>query len=167
MKTKTRPTSDFFSRLESLAATLEVAADEPSRAAAIKRLDALIVGLNKLRHALSDPDCINKATAVRPAIAQIVAFLEAAKQDARLTALFAVTENGAKPVRRPPIQIPDGLSNQEIRELLGKDLSSSELQSIAAQLSISVHNANRAEIKRAILDNLTREEGYQRLAVPS
>jgi len=47
---------------------------------------------------------------------------------------------------------------------LEKDLSKAELKALAAQRAISVGKSTNAEIKRDILKNLQRQEGYERLA---
>ena len=57
------------------------------------------------------------------------------------------------------------LTNEQIRALLEKDLSKAELKAIAAQRAISVGKSTSEEIKRRILKNLTRQEGYVRLSV--
>ncbi|MBV9657030.1 MAG: hypothetical protein JO295_02865 [Verrucomicrobia bacterium] len=164
MKKKNDSKNDLVAKLERFADSLGLTADEASRADAVRKVDAVIEGLSKLRQALIAEDLINKAAAVRPAIAQVVEFLESAKHDERLTALLVSIKSGEKPPKRKPIEIPAELSNEQIRELLQQELSSRELQAIAAQRAISVHAANRNEIKQAILGNLNREEGYQRLA---
>jgi hypothetical protein len=61
------------------------------------------------------------------------------------------------------IQIPNNLTNDQIRALLEQNLSNSELKAIAAQRAISVDKSNNEGIKRSILKNLERQEGYGRL----
>lgn len=56
------------------------------------------------------------------------------------------------------------LTNDQIRALLKKDLSKTELKAIAAQRSISTGKSTNKEIKRDILRNLERQEGYEQLA---
>jgi len=56
------------------------------------------------------------------------------------------------------------LTNDQIRALLEKDLSKAELKAIAAQRAIPVGKSTNEEIKRDILKNLERQEGYGRLA---
>ena len=55
--------------------------------------------------------------------------------------------------------------NDKIRALLNKDLSKAELKAIAAQRSISIGKSTKEEIKRNILKNLERQEGYERLLI--
>jgi len=62
------------------------------------------------------------------------------------------------------VEIPNNLTNEQIRTLLEKDLSKAELKAIAGQRAISVGKSNNEEIKRHILRNLERQEGYGRLA---
>lgn len=57
-------------------------------------------------------------------------------------------------------KIASNLTNEQIRELLKKDLSKTELRAIAAQRSISVGKYTNEEIKRRILKNLERQESY-------
>jgi len=167
MKNRIDQKDDLLTKLDNLSAILGVTADGPKRAIAVKRLDALIDGLSKLRSVLTAEEFIEKATAVRPAVAQVIEFLASARQDGRLIDLLEINKGTGKATKREPIDILPNLSNQQIRELLKQDLSSKELQSIATQRSISAHGANREDIKRAIVDNLNREEGYQRLASPT
>lgn len=61
------------------------------------------------------------------------------------------------------INITNNLTNKQIRALLEKDLSKAELKAIAAQRSISVGKSTNEEIKRHILRNLERQEGYELL----
>jgi hypothetical protein len=58
-------------------------------------------------------------------------------------------------------KIVSNLTNEQIRALLKKDLSKAELKEIAAQRSISVGKYNIEEIRRRILKNLERQEGYK------
>ena len=61
------------------------------------------------------------------------------------------------------VEIKQNLTNEQIRSLLEKDLSKAELKAIAAQRSISVGKYTNEEIKRRILKNLERQEGYSLL----
>lgn len=61
-------------------------------------------------------------------------------------------------------EIPANLANEQIRKLLEKDLSKTELKEIARQRSIYVGTYTNEEIKRRILRNLERQEGYARLS---
>lgn len=61
-------------------------------------------------------------------------------------------------------EIPANLTNEQIRKLLEKDLSKAELKEIARQRSIYVGTYTNEEIKRRILRNLERQEGYARLS---
>ena len=56
------------------------------------------------------------------------------------------------------------LTNGQIRELLEKDLSRDELKAIAGQRGISVSGVRKDHLKRMILKNLERQEGYEILA---
>jgi len=53
------------------------------------------------------------------------------------------------------------MSNDKIRALLNKDLSKAELKAIA--MLRSIRGSTKEEIKRNILKNLERQEGYERL----
>jgi hypothetical protein len=59
--------------------------------------------------------------------------------------------------------IANNLMNEQIRALLEKDLSKAELKAIAEQRSIAVGKSTNKEIKRRILKNLERQEGYELL----
>ena len=59
--------------------------------------------------------------------------------------------------------IASNLMNEQIRALLEKDLSKAELKAIAEQRSIAVGKSTNKEIKRRILRNLERQEGYELL----
>lgn len=61
------------------------------------------------------------------------------------------------------MEIPVNLTNEQIRKLLEKDLSKVQLKLIAKQRSISVGKYNNEEIKKRILRNLERQEGYIKL----
>lgn len=61
------------------------------------------------------------------------------------------------------VEIKQNLTNEQIRSLLEKDLSKAELKAIAAQRSISTGKSTNEEIKRHILKNLARQEGYELL----
>ena len=60
--------------------------------------------------------------------------------------------------------IPDNLTNEQIRNLLEKDLSRNELNDIAEQRAISVSGKKISKIRQDILRNLDRQEGYMRLS---
>lgn len=59
--------------------------------------------------------------------------------------------------------IASNLTNEQIRALLEKDLSKAELKAIAEQRSIAVGKSTNKEIKRRVLKNLERQEGYELL----
>lgn len=61
-------------------------------------------------------------------------------------------------------EIPANLTNEQIRKLLEKDLSKAELKEIATQRCISVGKYTIEEIRRRILRNLERQEGYALLS---
>lgn len=65
--------------------------------------------------------------------------------------------------KRQAVEIASNMTNDQIRALLENDLSSVELKIIAVQRSISVGKYTNDEIKRRILKNLERQEGYGRL----
>lgn len=58
------------------------------------------------------------------------------------------------------VEIKQNLTNEQIRSLLEKDLSKTELKAIAAQRCISVGKYTNDEIKLRILKNLERQESY-------
>jgi hypothetical protein len=66
--------------------------------------------------------------------------------------------------KRQAVEIPSNLTNGQIRRLLESDLSKAELKAIAAQRAIAIGKSTKEQVKRDILKNLDRQEGYQRLA---
>lgn len=162
---KTNPIDEFILDLNRLVASLDLVSNGASRSAALKSVDNLIAALNRIRQAMTDEELACRIAAVRPAITQVLEFVESSKADPRLCALLAITKNGPKVKKREPLEIPANLSNQQIRERLQREPSLQELRAIAAQRAIPVHKANRHELKHEILENLERQEGYERLAV--
>jgi hypothetical protein len=131
-----------------------------SKAAFVKSLDELIGQLSRLREELASSAFDEKTAEIRKPLEQVIGFLQSAKSDERLrTFLFPIS----KP-QRQPVEIPSNLTNEQIRVLLEKNLSNSELKAIAEQRAISVDKSSNAEIKRSILKNLERQENYSRLS---
>jgi hypothetical protein len=159
----TRPNS-LEALLLKLNANLALFSNPDSRATALKTLNDLIAGLTRIRSELSAPAFQKKGPEVRLALDQVIDFLNVAKENEVLSALLLVPQ--ARTERRPkrtPVDIPPNLSNQQIRALLEKDLSKTELKAIAAQRGISVGKSSSEQIKKDILKNLERQEGYSRL----
>ena len=65
-----------------------------------------------------------------------------------------------------PIEIPANLTNKQVKELLNQDLTLSELKTIASQRSVAIRKPTIEGIRQAILKNIERQEGYERLASP-
>jgi len=164
---KSDPNKNLISKLNRVREELEVLAQPESKAAFVKSLDDLIGVLSRLRAGLMNPSLEGRAAEIRKPIEEVIGFLEFAKSDEVLRALLSPTRKIAAPKpKRQPVQIPNNLTNEQIRALLEKDLSKAELKAIAAQRAISVGKSNNEEIKRDILKNLKRQEGYGRLATP-
>jgi len=162
---KTNPSIDLISKLNRIMEELQVLASPESRAAFLKDLDDLIAALNRLRAGLTNPSLEAKATEVHRPLEQVIAFLEFAKSDEILKTLFLPARKtiAAKP-KRKVVEVASNLTNDQIRALLERDLSKTELKAIAAQRSISIGKSSKEKIKQDILRNLERQEGYGRLA---
>jgi hypothetical protein len=165
MNKKAAPKKDLRSSLETLATALRYCADQESRFALLKTLDEVSDGLQRIRRTLEDPELIERFEFVGPALQQVIAFIDSTRHDEKLATLMGLAMV-ADTKRRRIIDIPANLSIPQIRELLNEELSLGELRAVAAQRSISVHKASRGELKRQILENLSRQEGYQKLAEP-
>ena len=162
---KSNPTKKVISKLNRIKEELEFLTHPDSRTTFRKDLDELIVALNRLRAGLADQSLHTKAGEVRQPLLQVIEFLEFAQSNETLTALLLPIRKAATPKpKRQAIEIAVNLTNEEIRALLEKSLSKAELKAIAAQRAISVGKSNNEQIKRDILKNLERQEGYGRLA---
>src|SRR6185369_6849881 len=143
---------------------LEIWTKPESQTAFVKGLDDLIATLNRLRDGLMATNAVENVADVQKAIGDVVKFLEVAKTDEAIKTLLLPVRKVATPKpKRTPVEIPANLTNEQIRQLLEKDLSVAELKAIAAQRAISVGKANASEIRQSILKNLERQEGYERL----
>ena len=152
----------LISRLTRIKQEVEFLSHPEGKASFVQNLDELIGHLSRLREQLATAELDEKLTDVQRPLEQVINFLESAKSNDLLKALLIPAP---KP-QREPVQIPTNLTNEQIRDLLQKSLSNAELRAIAAQRSIPVGKANNEEIKRNILKNLERQEGYGRLASP-
>ncbi len=162
---KNNPSKDIISKLNRIKEELEVLARPETKAAFLKNLDDLIVSLNRLRAGLTNPSLEAKAAEIHRPLEQVIGFLEFAKSDEVLkTLLLPARKTVAAKPKRKAVEIASNLTNDQIRTLLEKDLSKAELKAIAAQRSISVGQSTNEEIKKDILKNLERQEGYGRLA---
>jgi len=164
---KSDPNKNLISKLSRIREELEVLSHPESKASFLKSLDELIAALSRLRTGLTDPTLEGKAAEIQKPLEQVIGFLESAKNDEILRTLLSPGRKVATPKpKRQPVEIPNNLTNEQIRGLLEKDLSKAELKAIAAQRAISIGKSNTEEIKRNILKNLERQEGYGRLASP-
>ena len=162
---KAHKTRDLISPLLKVAENMRLVSDPDSRASTLRSLDLLIANLTRIRSELSNPDIQKRASDVRGPLNQVIEFLNNARSDEALMALVLMAAPGGKQrPKRVPVEIPANLTNQQIRALLEKDLSKDELRAIAAQRAISVGKSSTEQIRRDILRNLERQEGYGRLA---
>lgn len=162
---KSNPSKDLISKLNRIKEELEVFARPESKAAFLKNLDDLIAVLNRLRAGLTNPSLEAKAAEIHRPLEQVIGFLEFAKSDEILrTLLLPARKTVAAKPKRTAVEVASNLTNDQIRALLEKDLSKTELKAIAAQRSISIGKSTNEEIKQDILKNLERQEGYGRLA---
>ena len=162
---KIKQNNNLLTKLNRIKAELDVLGQPESKAVLIKNLDEIISLLSRLRTELGNPSLDAKATEIRMPLEQVIGFLERAKSDEALQTLIALAGiNLVGKPKRQPVEIPSNLTNDQIRALLQKNLSKAELKTIATQRSISVGELSVAGIKRSILKNLERQEGYGRLA---
>ncbi len=162
---KSNPSKNLISKLIQIKAELEFLDRPESKAAFIKNLDDMIAALNRLRAGLTNQSLETRAAEIHRPLEQVIEFLEFAKSDEVLkTLLLPARKAVAVKPKRQAVEIASNLTNEQIRALLEKDLSKAELKAIAAQRSISVGKSTNEEIKRVILKNLERQEGYGRLA---
>lgn len=161
---KNQPSKNLVTKLHRIKEELGVFGSPDSKAALLESLDDMISSLKRLRSELTNPTLEMKAAEVKAPLEQVIRFLEQAKSDEALQVLLSFTgiAVAAKP-KREPVQIPENLTNDAIRALLQKDLTKAELKAIAMQRAISVGENTVADIKRSILRNLERQEGYGRL----
>jgi hypothetical protein len=162
---KNDKSKSLTAKLRSISDELGIIHNSESRSALLKSLEDLISSLTRLREELGNPSLHTKTEEVRAPLQRVIEFLERAKSDEVLQTLLSAAGIAitAKP-KRQMVVIPENLSNDEIRALLQRDLSKAELKAIAVQRAISVGELSLPDIKRAILKNLERQEGYGRLA---
>ena len=164
---KSNPSSTLASQLDRLKTELETITHPESRAAFARALDGLIERLATIRSRLSSAALEERASEIQKPLTQVIEFLEYAKTDETLAPFIsqALHAKAAK-TKRPPLEIPPGLTNEQIRSMLDQDLSRAELKQLAGQRGISIAKATTDQIKQDILRSLERQEGYQRLARP-
>lgn len=162
---KSNPSKDLILKLNRIKEELEVLARPESKAAFLKNLDDLIAALNHLRAGLTNQSLEAKVAEIHHPLEQVIKFLEFAKSNEVLkTLLLPARKAVAVKQKRQAVEVASNLTNEQIRALLEKNLSKAELKAIAAQRAISVGKSTNEEIKRSILKNLERQEGYERLA---
>jgi hypothetical protein len=162
---KTKQAKSLEAMLLKISSNLNLLTHPTSRAEVLKDVNDLIGSLTRLRSELNNPAIQKQAADVREPLSDVIKFLEFARGNDVLNALIALPQEPRKrKPKRTPVEIPANLSNQQIRALLEKDLSRSELAAIAAQRAISVGKSTTEQIKKDILRNLERQEGYGRLA---
>ena len=162
---KNDPNIDIISKLSRIGEEHSVLERPESKSAFLKNLDDLITSLSRLRAGLTHSSPEGKAAEIRGSLKQVVGFLKFAKTDESLKALLSTARKTPTPRSKERlVEIPNDLTNEQIRAFLEKDLSKAELKAIAGQRAISVGKSKNEEIKRDILRNLERQEGYVRLA---
>lgn len=161
---KSDPHKNLISKLNRIREELEAFENPELRSAFIKSLDDLIAVLSHLRTVLTHPSLEVKAQEIKEPLEQVIGFLEFAKSDESLRALLSRGRKTRTPKpKRQTAVIPNNLTNEQIRTLLKEDLSKTKLKAIAGQRNISVGKSSKEEIKKDILRNLERQEGYSRL----
>ena len=164
MKSEQNPS--LFSTLNSIKREIDLFARPEGKGNLLKNLDDLISALGRLRTELTNPSLEAKASEIGGPLEKVIQFLEQAKSDESLQTLLRLGRiNGVTAAKREPVDIPGNLTNEQIRSLLERDLSKTELRAVARQRGISVGKFNNQEIIRLIVKNLERQEGYERLSV--
>lgn len=164
---KNDPNKNIISKLNQIREELEALEQPELKSEFVKSLDDLIIFLNRLRTELMRQSLEEKIVKIREPLEHVISFLESAKSDESLSILLSVARKIQTPKpKRQPVEIPNGLTNEQIREILKKDLSKAELKIIARQRAIAVGKSNTGKIRQDILKNLERQEGYSRLASP-
>jgi hypothetical protein len=164
---KRSQTKSLVAQLNRIKADLGAIAGPESKAAFSRNLDEIIARLNTIRSQLANPPLEARLSEIERPLEQVIDFLEFAKDDEVLAVLLSgVLDIDNSRAKRTPIEIPDGLKNDQIRSLLAQNLSKQELKAIAAQRGISVGKSGDEDVKREILRVLDRQEGYERLASP-
>jgi hypothetical protein len=165
---KTNSADTLLGKLAALRGLLETLRDVESQRATIKEIDTLIETLLEVRNVLTSADLRAKASELLPALNQILLFLESAKSDKSLQALVSQVLPGHP--RKPhtistkvTVDIERDMTNQQIRDLLQKDLSKADLEQIAKQRSIGTNGLSRAALRSAILEFINRQESYEML----
>jgi len=155
----------LISKLSRIREELDLLSNPESKASFLKSLDDLIATLSRLRAGLANSTLERKVAEIHKPLEQVIDFLEFAKNDEILRTLLspATRKVAIAKSKRQPVEIPNNLTNEQIRGLLENDLSKAELKAIATQRAISVGKSNTEKIRRDILKNLERQEGYGRL----
>jgi hypothetical protein len=159
--------ASLVAQLNRLKADLEPLSFPESKAPFLRSLEDLIARLSYIRAQLTSASVETELSQIQRPLEQVINFLEFAKANKVLGPLLSQALHGKSPKpKKTPVEIPADLTSDRIRALLAENLSRQELKAIAIQRGISVENTNNEGIKRAILRNLERQEGYQRLTTP-
>jgi len=155
-------------RLRKLLKAVELYCRADLRSNAIKELDGVIDILSKLRNGLQDESLRERGLVAIESISQVLRFLEAAKSDNSFQVALSdiLRSRGRATGKRPnpePVEIPPNLTNQQIKELLERNLSKAELMQIASQRSIATGKRTLKEVRAAILSFIDRQESYEHL----
>ena len=164
---KDQPSNGLVAKLQQLKISLDVFSRREAKQKFLDEIDELIASLERLRNVAMEPFLDERASGVRGPIEQVLDFLELARSNEAIAVLLSsAAVNGTTKPKRKLVQIPDDLTNDQIRALLKEDLTRAELKIIASQRAISFTKSNNDELKQSILRNLDRQEGYTRLATP-
>lgn len=156
---------NLVATLEKLRQDLASCTSSASLSTATSEIDRTITMLTDFRSKLTG----GGIEAPLGAIDEVLLFLDAAKGDDRVQNLLAslamptsAPTRAIKPLR-VPVQIEANLTNEQIRHLLQKDLSRSELAAVAHQRSVSVGKRSRDELRDAIREFIDRQDSYSNL----
>ncbi len=153
---------ELLASLKRLRESVLLYSDAELWSAVTGELDRLIPALSDLRRRVAGGPTTEDAASVAAAVDTILAFLQRTKGDDLFrVALSQVPGHSSKSAEKA--QIPLNLSNEQIRELLRRDLSRAELEEIASQRSIAVGKRSKAELRSAILAFIEKQESYARL----
>jgi hypothetical protein len=124
--------------------------------------------LTKMRSSLTEESRREKSMEAIQGISQVLQFLENAKSDEVFQAelsdiLISASRRTGKRTKSEALEIPANLTDDQIKHLLERDLSKTELKQIAQQRSLSTGKRSIRDLRAAILSIIARQENYDRL----
>jgi hypothetical protein len=163
---KTETMDSLSLQLQKLLKAAEFYGNADLRSKVIRELDHTIDILSKMRNGLMEESLREKSLGAIESIRQILQFLEDAKSDKSFQVMLSDILSASVTEKRPDaesVEIPPNLTNQQIKDLLERNLSKAALKQIAEQRSISSGKRSIKEIRAAILSFIERQESYDQL----